>query len=170
MKKNNNYLIGLTVLAVVVLHILANSSLFDPFWSRVLATAAPLVAVGAIAYVVLRRGANVSILSGSQRELESRSQEVASVNILGGTKLYLGPGDGEVVVDASFVNILGGSDLFLPAGWRVEDHSLKLLAGITDKRPVHVTGPAPTVRITGFMLLGRVTIRELPQTATSMAS
>ena len=84
MKKNNNHLIGLTVLAVVVLHILAKSSLFDPFWSRILATAAPLVAVGGIAYVALRRGANVSILSGSQRELASRSQQVASVNLLGG--------------------------------------------------------------------------------------
>ena len=170
MKKNNNHLIGLTVLAVVVLHILAKSSLFDPFWSRILATAAPLVAVGGIAYVALRRGANVSILSGSQRELASRSQQVASVNLLGGTKLYLGPGDGEMMVDASVVNILGGSDLFLPAGWRVEDHSLKLLAGITDKRPTHVAGPAPTVRITGFMLLGGVTVRELPQTATSLVS
>ena len=75
-----------------------------------------------------------------------------------------------MMVDASFVNILGGSDLFLPAGWRVEDHSLKLLAGITDKRPTHVAGPAPTVRITGFMLLGGVTVRELPQTATSLVS
>ena len=170
MKKNNNHLIGLTVLAVVVLHILAKSSLFTPFWSRTLATGAILIAVSAVAYLALGRGANVSILSGSQRELDSRSQQVTSVNLLGGTKLFLSQGDGKVVVDASFINILGGGDIFLPAGWRVEDHSLKLLAGITDKRRTHVAGPAPTVRITGFMLLGGLTIRELPQTAVSMAS
>ncbi|MFQ9707001.1 MAG: hypothetical protein ACLRX6_07955 [Limosilactobacillus pontis] len=170
MKKNNDRLIGLTVLAVVALYILAKSSLLDPFWSRVLTTIAALVTVGAIAYLVLRWNANVSILSGSQRELESRSQQVTSVNLLGGTKLYLGSGNEEVVVDTSFVNILGGSDLFLPAGWRVEDHSLKLLAGITDKRSAHVTGSGPTIRITGFMLLGGVTIRESPQMVTSMGS
>ena len=36
--------------------------------------------------------------------------------MLGGTKIYLGPGDGQVVIDASFINIMGGGDIYLPAG------------------------------------------------------
>lgn len=100
MKKNINSLIGLTVLSIVVLHILADSTLVSAFWSRVLDTAASLVAVLAIAYVALSKHANVSILSGSQRELATESQQVSSVNLLGGTKLYLGPGDDSVVIDA----------------------------------------------------------------------
>ncbi len=170
MKKNINSLIGLTVLSIVVLHILADSTLVGVFWSRVLDTAASLVAVLAIAYVALGKHANVSILSGSQRELAAESQQVSSVNLLGGTKLYLGPGDDSVVIDASFINILGGSDIYLPAGWRLEDHSLKVLGGVSDKRPAHVAGKVPTVRVSGFILLGGVTIKELPQPAADPVS
>ncbi|MGN1279064.1 MAG: hypothetical protein ACI4T4_00115 [Limosilactobacillus sp.] len=170
MRRNDNCLIGLTILTVVVLHILAESALFNPLWSRVLDTAASLVVVVAIAYVALGKHANVSILSGSQRELAARSQQVSSVNLLGGTKLYLGPGDDAVVIDASFINILGGSDIYLPAGWRLEDHSLKLLGGVSDKRPGHVAGTAPTVRISGFILLGGVTVKALPQPAVDPVS
>lgn len=170
MRKNNNRLIGLTVLAVVIMHILAESNLLAPIWSRILDTAASLLIVVAIAYIALGKHANVSILSGSRRELTATSQQISSVNLLGGTKLYLGPGDDQVVIDASFINIMGGGDIYLPAGWRVEDHSLKLLGGVTDKRRTHVTGPAPTMRVSGFLLFGGVTIRELPQAAASPVS
>ncbi|WP_283593343.1 hypothetical protein [Limosilactobacillus galli] len=52
----------------------------------------------------------------------------------------------------------------------MEDHSLKLLGGVTDKRCTHVTGPALTMRVSGFLLFGGVTIRELPQAAASPVS
>ena len=125
MKKNINSLIGLTVLSIVVLHILADSTLVGVFWSRVLDTVASLVAVLAIAYVALGKHANVSVLSGSQRELAAESQQVSSVNLLG---------------------------------------------GVSDKRPAHVAGKGPTVRVSGFILLGGVTIKELPQPAADPVS
>lgn len=131
MRKNNNRLIGLTVLAVVIMHILAESNLLTAGWARVLDTAASLLVMVAIAYIALGKHANVSILSGSRRELTATSQQISSVNLLGGTKIYLGPGGGQVMIDASFINIMGGGDIYLSAGWRLEDHSLKLLGGVT---------------------------------------
>lgn len=116
MRKNNNRLIGLTVLAVVIMHILAESNLLAAGWSRVLDTAASLLVMVAIAYIALGKHANVSILSDSRRELTATSQQIGSVNLLGGTKIYLGLGDGQVVIDASFINIMGGGDIYLPAG------------------------------------------------------
>ena len=76
MRKNNNRLIGLTVLAVVIMHILAESNLLAAGWSRVLDTAASLLVVVAIAYIALGKHANVSILSGSRRELAGRYQDL----------------------------------------------------------------------------------------------
>ena len=76
MRKNNNRLIGLTVLAVVIMHILAESNLLAAGWSRVLDTAASLLVVVAIAYIALGKHANVSILSGSRRELAGRHQDL----------------------------------------------------------------------------------------------
>lgn len=75
MRKNNNRLIGLTVLAVVIMHILAENNLLAAGWSRVLDTAASLLVV-AIAYIALGKHANVSILSGSRRELAGRHQDL----------------------------------------------------------------------------------------------
>lgn len=61
MRKNNNRLIGLTVLAVVIMHILAESK---------------LLVVVAIAYIALGKHANMSILSGSRRELAGQHQDL----------------------------------------------------------------------------------------------
>lgn len=160
MKKNNNFWIIMTVASVVILHILAGSKLFPPFWSSLLDVAASLVIVIAIAYVALGKHANICILSGAQRELAAKNQQVSSVNLLGGTKIYLEPGNDGVKVDVSLVNIMGGCDIFLPAGWRVEDHSVKVLGGVTDKRKNRASATGPTVRINGFLLLGGVTIKE----------
>lgn len=168
MKKHGSTPVEIAVVVAVMLFILAQLPWLTPFWARLLSSGALIVAVIIIAYLVLNRGANVSIFSSARREL-GEGWQASSVNIVGGTKFYVSPEMSAEDLDIEFVNLLGSSDLYLPDGWRVEDHSVKLCAGISDKRAAKRSTPSSTITISGVMLLGGVTIRDLPSTAAESA-
>jgi len=104
---------------------------------------------------------SVAVMGGVGRSMAS-SDFVGgdAVAVMGGCEINLGNAKiaSEAVIDV--LAFWGGIDIKVPRGWRIENHVVAILGGVTDKTDGNAPAGAPTLILRGSAIMGGVEIKH----------
>nr|WP_306440081.1 DUF1707 domain-containing protein [Brevibacterium sp. 91QC2O2] len=106
----------------------------------------------------------VDILSGGDLELEAGTPELSDYALMGGSNIHLrqvmGPG---VLLTLNLYSLMGGHDIFVPAGVRVVDETINIMAGNTIRKSAQGDGSQGTLVLKGFSVMAGHTVKLEPE-------
>jgi len=104
---------------------------------------------------------SVAVMGGVGRSMAS-SDFVGgdAVAVMGGCEINLANAKiaSEAVIDV--LAFWGGIDIKVPRGWRIENHVVAILGGVTDKTDGNAPAGAPTLILRGSAIMGGVEIKH----------
>jgi len=107
-----------------------------------------------------------AIIAGVERKVQStafRGGEVAAV--MGGVELNFGAARLEGnEASLELLAIMGGIELYVPPDWQVSIEVTPVMGAVEDQRSSPPVEGAQHLRLTGFVLMGGVEIKDLPET------
>lgn len=107
-----------------------------------------------------------AIMSGVDRKVQStafRGGEAAAV--MGGVELNFGAAKlAEREATLELLAIMGGIELYVPPDWQVSIDVTPVMGAVDDNRSSPPVEGAQHLRLTGFVLMGGVEIKDLPET------
>lgn len=96
----------------------------------------------------------VAVMSGREHVVEPGTGTVRSYALMGGDEIYLGDVMGPgVEVTLECYAMWAGNDVYVPAGVKVVDRTMNLMAGNTIAKNARGDGSNGTVILTGFSLM-----------------